>query len=326
MTHGAAGGRPAGTRPAREPVRESVRRLPAPALRPFVAWYSGYRQAGVPPAMHRGLPSPELTLIVTLEDPLVIAAHPDPRQPAGEYDVLIGGLHTTPALITHEGRQAGVQLGLTPLGARALLGMPAGELAAWDVHGADVLGRFAAELRDRVRAAASWPARFAVIDDLLARRAETGASMRPEVSHAWHRLLAARGAVPVSALAEQTGWSARHLTGQFRAETGLTPKAAARVMRFTVARRQVQRLYTAGVGEGVGEGAGEGAPKPERPAAAATLADLAAACGYYDQAHLARDFRDLAGCPPSVWFTEEFGPRFRNVQATPAGRGESSAA
>jgi AraC-like DNA-binding protein len=41
------------------------------------------------------------------------------------------------------------------------------------------------------------------------------------------------------------------------------------------------------------------------------LADLAADCGYYDQAHLAREFRDLAGCPPSQWLAEEF----RNVQA-----------
>jgi transcriptional regulator GlxA family with amidase domain len=41
------------------------------------------------------------------------------------------------------------------------------------------------------------------------------------------------------------------------------------------------------------------------------LADLAASCGYFDQAHLAREFRALAGCPPSRWLAEEF----RNVQA-----------
>ena len=45
------------------------------------------------------------------------------------------------------------------------------------------------------------------------------------------------------------------------------------------------------------------------------LADLAVAGGYYDQAHLAREFRGLAGCPPSRWLAEEF----RNVQGgTPA--------
>jgi AraC-like DNA-binding protein len=41
------------------------------------------------------------------------------------------------------------------------------------------------------------------------------------------------------------------------------------------------------------------------------LAELATECGYYDQAHLAREFRDLAGCPPSALLAEEL----RKVQA-----------
>ena len=38
-------------------VSESVRAAPAAPLRGLVSWYSGYRQAGVPPGRHRGLPS-----------------------------------------------------------------------------------------------------------------------------------------------------------------------------------------------------------------------------------------------------------------------------
>jgi AraC-like DNA-binding protein len=38
----------------------------------------------------------------------------------------------------------------------------------------------------------------------------------------------------------------------------------------------------------------------------AGLADLAVGCGYYGQAHLAREFRTLAGCPPTQWLAEEF--------------------
>jgi transcriptional regulator GlxA family with amidase domain len=94
----------------------------------------------------------------------------------------------------------------------------------------------------------------------------------------------------VAELARETGWSARHLDNRFRAEIGLTPKAAARVIRFDRARRMLMRRVGAG-----------GPP---------ALADLAAAGGYYDQAHLAREFRGLAGVPPSRWLAEEF----RNVQ------------
>jgi AraC-like DNA-binding protein len=302
-------------------VSEAVRHRPPRALQPLVAWYSGYREDGAPPARHRGLPSPWLTLIVTLDDPLTISEHPDPLQPASQHQVLVGGLHTTPALVTHDGSQSGIQLGLTPLGARVLLGVPAGALATLDLEGDEVMGRLAAELQDRVRAAGTWPGRFAVLDQMLAARAgltgvgpadppvlfprRTGPMdhrdlIAPEVAQAWRTLLTRRGSVPVAELAAETGWSARHLDNRFRSEIGLTPKAAARVIRFDRARRMLMRRVSAG-----------GPP---------ALADLAVASGYYDQAHLARDFRDLAGCPPSRWLAEEF----RNVQGRDPGGQERS--
>ena len=132
---------------------------------------SGTGWPGPSPARHRGLPSSELTFIVTLDDPLAIDAHPDPGQPAGTYDTLLGGLQTAPALVSHQGRWSGVQLGLTPLGARTLLGIPAAELANWDAEAADVVGGFAAQLRELVVRQPTWAERFAVLDELLARRA-----------------------------------------------------------------------------------------------------------------------------------------------------------
>jgi AraC-like DNA-binding protein len=194
--------------------------------------------------------------------------------------------------------------GAAPLGARVLLGVPAGALATLDLEGDEVVGRFAAELQDRVRAGLSWAERFAALDAVFAACAGLGAGpfpsrtgpmdtrdlIEPEVGWAWQLLLATRGAVPIGVLAEQTGWSSRHLDNRFRAEIGLTPKAAARVIRFDRARRMLMRRVGAG-------------HPPD-------LARLAAAGGYYDQAHLAREFRGLAGVPPSRWLAEEF----RNVQ------------
>jgi AraC-like DNA-binding protein len=285
-----------------EPIDEHCHRRPAGPLRPFVAGYAGYRQRGVPPARHRGLPSPFLTLIFTLDEPLVLLAHPDPRQPPGDFGALLGGLHSAPALITHDGAQSGIQVALRPLGARALLGLPAGELAELDVPAEAVLGPLCAELRARALAAPGWPERFAILDEILLRRlaataatakkAATGgtAGTPPEVRFAWHQLLRTGGTARISDLAAETGWSGRHLTSRFRTEIGLTPKAAARVVRFDRARHL---LITKAQDSGY------------------HLADLAAACGYFDQAHLAREFRALAGCPPSQWITEEF----RNIQA-----------
>ena len=150
-------------------VDEHCRQRPAGPLHPYVAHYTGYRQRGVPPGRHRGLPSPFLTLIFTLDEPLVILAHPDPRQPPGDFGALLGGLHSAPALITHDGAQSGIQVALRPLGARALLGLPAGELAEIDVPAEAVLGGVCTELRTRAVAAAGWPERFAILDQILLR-------------------------------------------------------------------------------------------------------------------------------------------------------------
>ena len=280
--------------PVDEPINEHCRRRPAGPLRPYVAHYTGYRQRGVPPGRHRGLPSPFLTLIFTLDEPLVILAHPDPRQPPGDFGALLGGLHSAPALITHDGAQSGIQVALRPLGARALLGLPAGELAEIDVPAEAVLGGVCTELRARAVAAPGWPERFALLDEILLRLMTRAGPPRlepraaPEVGWAWRQLLASGGTLRITDLAAETGWSGRYLTSRFRTEIGLTPKAAARVIRFDRARHLLARRARS---------TGDGGYR---------LADLAAACGYFDQAHLAREFRSLAGCPPSQWLTEEF--------------------
>lgn len=270
------------------PVQEFVRQRPAAGLRGTVAWIDGYRESGVAPGIHRGLPSPWLTVIVTLDEPLTIALHPDGRQPASEHATLVGGLHTTPALITHNGRQAGMQLAVSPLATRSLFGLPAGELAGLDLHGAELIGARAAQVHERVAEAGSWRARCAALEQVLAPA--YAAPPAPELRRAWQRLLATGGQIQVRELAREVGWSTRHLSARMRTETGLTPSAAARVIRFDRARRALQARAQAG--------------------RALALAQLAVTHGYYDQAHLTREFAALAGCPPAQWAREEF----RSVQ------------
>lgn len=269
-----------------EPVREMVVARPRPQLGPLVGGYVGYRIVGAEPGIHRGLPSRHLTFIVTLDGTVDLAAMPGPAGPPASFTTLAGGLHATPALISHDGHQHGIQLRLTPLGARMLLGLPAGELAGCVVELGALLGPVAGELVDRLRSARSWTDRFAELDRVLGRVAErrpgTGPGPPPELGWAWRRLSAGHGRVGVETLAREVGWSRRHLSARFRREFGLSPTVAGRVMRFEVAHRLLRA--------------------PERPA----LADVAARAGFYDQAHLHREWRELAGCTPSRWIAEEF--------------------
>jgi AraC-like DNA-binding protein len=265
-----------------QPLMEMVVGRPRARLSPFVAGYTGYRIEGAPPGVHRGLPSRHLTFIVTLDGTVDIATMPDPAQPPGSFPTLAGGLHASPALINHNGRQHGIQLHLTPLGARVLLGLPAGELANTIVDLDTLIGPVASELVERLRSASTWTVRFGELDHILIRTARPRDGPAPELRWAWQRLTDHHGRVTVSTLASEVGWSRRHLGERFRREFGLTPKVAGRVMRFEVAHRLLRAAHRA------------------------DLADVAVRAGFYDQAHLHREWRQLADCTPARWLAEEF--------------------
>jgi AraC-like DNA-binding protein len=260
------------------PVTDTATRRPAAALRPFVERYRGYRLEGFPPATHHGLPSRHLPVMVSFDRPVVSAAG-DTRW------AFAGGLHDRAATIVHDGNQHGMAIQLTPMGARTVLGLPGGVLAGTVVDLEDVLGAHARELYDRLAAASEWQTRFDIIDEVLVRAAHRRLEDPPEppseVVRAWRRLVATGGGIEIGELAAEVGWSRRHLSEKFRAEVGLSPKVAGRVLRFERARHLLAL--------------------PTRPG----LAAVATACGYYDQAHFTREWGELAGCTPTQWIVDE---------------------
>ncbi len=259
---------------------EAVSATPAPPLRAIIKGYRGYRSFGGP-AVHRGLPSRALTFIISLDDPVDIAAMPSGIQGPGRFQAFIGGMHDTPAYIRQHGFQHGLSLEMTPFGSRTLLGLPAGELVNAVVSLDELVGPSARDLVDRLAAARGWRECVAALDEVLVGWLKEPIRSVPEVQRAWEILMATAGKVEVSRLAGEVGYSRRHLAELFRRELGLTPKAAARVLRFERSRRLIARL--------------------ERP----NLARVAAAAGYYDQAHMTREWAEMAGCAPSVWMAEE---------------------
>jgi len=258
-------------------------RAPVAALRPYLAELTGYAYAGEPPELHRGLPSQHLTLVICLDEPLGVAW---PGGPVEKFHALAGGLHDTAVRIGQSPNRAGLQLALTPAGSRLLLGVPAGELSRLVLDLGDVLGPQARLLPERLAELPDWPQRFDLVERFLtdavrrrSRRQLTGP--QPEVGWAWQRLRDSAGTAGVQEIAAEVGWSRRHLGERFGQEFGLSPKVAARVLRF---ERAVARLRTS----------------PQL-----RLADLAAQCGFADQAHLTREWQALAGCTPRQWIAEE---------------------
>ena len=133
-----------------EPVADAAHRLPATPLRPLVDRYVGYRYLGFSPGLHRGLPSTSLTVVIALGPPTYLSLMPGDGQAPGEFRTLASGLATRAVHIAHDGDQYGIQLDLTPLGTRTLLGLPAGELAGLVVELPDVIGPEGEHLPDRL--------------------------------------------------------------------------------------------------------------------------------------------------------------------------------
>jgi AraC-like DNA-binding protein len=246
---------------------ELATRAPHPALATHIRSLAGWRERADGPVRRAELPGGRIVLVVSFGPTLDVDGH--------RFHSFVAGLHDAPAHTEHEGEGHGIQAYLTPLGARRLLGMPMGELTRQVVELEDLIGPRAHELAERLAAAHGWAARFALLEHAIAERVLAAPPVAAELEWAWRRLHDSDGAVQVGELADELGWSRRHLAATVGRELGMPPKALARLLRFERAAGMLR--------------------------AGAPLADAALDSGYYDQAHFNRDFRAFAGVTPTAY-------------------------
>src|SRR5262249_43185689 len=110
------------------------------------------------------------------------------------------------------------------------------------------------------------------------------------IAKAVEQITSRGGMMELSDIARDLGLSSRQLQRRFRDEVGIGPKFFSRIQRF-------QRVFWALEG------------------AAPDWVKVALQCGYFDQAHLIRDFRDFAGQPPAALLSPETDLAFHFLQA-----------
>src|SRR5262245_44807602 len=250
---------------------EMALRKPHPALRPHCLLYCGWFEHMATTLVRRELPTDEIPLIINFGPPLRVWEAGESERYAdlgsfatGAYDAFVR--------VRSEGPSGGVQVNFTILGARLFLGRPLGELRNRSIPLEDLIGSFAAELRERLREAPGWDDRFDLLDRVIGARLEAAARPSASVLCTWQRLVESGGLAAIGDVVSETGWSQKHLIARFKHEIGLAPKTMARVLRFGQAAAALR--------------------------AGGRMADIAADCGYYDQAHFSRDFREFAGVTP----------------------------
>ncbi|MFD1982971.1 helix-turn-helix domain-containing protein [Mesorhizobium newzealandense] len=253
---------------------EMRRRLPNPALQGTITDICGYREMA--PGHLRNVEYASLTvpLVISFAEPFAIGLGKAPGD-NDRFASFAAGLFAGPVVIESFGGACCVQVNFTPLGARRFFRRPMSELTDSMVVLDDVLGAEGMALRERLGNAPDWAARFDIAEAFVAARLENAAETPLEIAWAYDRIITSGGRTRISSLAERLGWSRKHLASGFSNAIGIGPKTLSRIVRFNRALG-LSRQPTA------------------------DWADIAADCGYADQAHLVREFRVLAGETPTA--------------------------
>ncbi|HEY1965123.1 MAG TPA: helix-turn-helix domain-containing protein [Acidobacteriaceae bacterium] len=243
-------------------------------------WY--WEGAPGPHLQERLLPQAQAAMILNLrEEP--IAIYEDNGDVPSYGTAVLSGARSNCFTIDCNQQERVVGVQFAPGGAFPFFRMPMSELedASFDMR--DLWGEEAAWVRERVLAAPTPRAMLEVLAACLAERLGITAcvanpkALHPAVVYIAGELDICDGPGRVHRVTEKIGMSQRRVAQLFHEQVGVSPKTFHRVRRF---QHTLTRL---------------------RGVRQVNWADLAVECGYFDQAHLSHDFRQIAGMTPSAY-------------------------
>ena len=244
------------------------------ALRPQVRGLVGFDERTAGPRSRRQLPGTCVVLILELGAPMQVTLAGERQPPHAHRGGYAVGLRDSFAATCHAGHQRGIQMDLSPTGARRFLGLPLVELGDSVVPLADLVPEVAAALPEQLEELPTWDTRLKLVESLLARRILSSDVDTRRVDWALDRILRTGGQVPIAELARELGHSRKHLSQLFRDQVGVPPKLVAQLVRLERVLAQA------------------------RADASSSWTELALANGYSDQAHLTREVRRFTGLTP----------------------------
>lgn len=227
------------------------------------------------------LPDGALVVIFNLGEPQRLCERADVRRHAIFRSSWVSGQQPQPIVIEQAGSCHLAGIRFHPGGAFPLFRFSLAELTGRVVELEDIWGSEAGHVRAQLGEVGDDPAVLPCLERWLAHRLDDEAE--PDKRVAFAADLLKRGGTGVGRIAAETGLSHKHLVHEFTRRVGLTPKHFGRVQRLQRA------IGCAGT----------------RPAV--DWADLAATSGFYDQAHLINEFRELIGITPSEYLARR-GP------------------
>jgi len=246
---------------------------PSPRLEPFIYSFWILEHDGDDAAPQRIVPDGHCELILNWSEPFEALQNSEwRRQPR----CFLAGQIDGPLLLRPRGPASMLGIGFHPHGAARLLALPMHELTGRFTPLEDLSQALARDLHR----ALEMPDPVAAVDTALLSAATKARRGDLAIDEAVRRITEAKGTTEVSAIARELGLSTRQFERRFHTVVGLPPKLFCRIERFN----HVFRALGRGSGNWV---------------------DTAIECGYYDQAHLIRECKSLAGITPAVLLAED---------------------
>lgn len=266
------------------------RHIPADPLASYVDWLWLFEDLYPPHRREHVLPDGTFELIIDLRDePRHLFDREDPRRDQTFRRGWISGAHSQYLVIDALPASSMIGVHFKPGGAAAILGLPADTLRDQVVELDAIWGSAASDLREQLLAARGPQRKFRALERfLLGRLTKRAANAAPQERIFWARDLFVQDAETrkIGAVVDRLGISHKHFIEQFRRQVGLTPKLFCRIQRFQQALAEVAARRSV------------------------EWADVAASCGYFDQAHFVHDFHRFSGLNPSTYASER--PEYPN--------------
>ena len=170
-----------------------VRRRPSSPLAGMVAGLVGLSERSLEPVTRRQPAGTLIPLVISFGSQLTIDQLSDGEGANRSYGSFVAGLSPGHATTSHPGDQDCVQVYLTPLGVRRVLGVPGSELARRVVAIDDVARELGEDLAARVAGAATWPDRLRLVEAALTARIGSTPGPPDWVQGMWHELATSGG-------------------------------------------------------------------------------------------------------------------------------------
>ena len=246
---------------------------PHPALRGAIQalWYG---EGQISYQRDRILPSLNAYLLINLGPPQYQILPGPPEQRVPFRDIWFSGLHQRPIDTEAPHGNALLGIALHPAGLRPWLSADLRHTGDQVLPLSDLLGDGVLALREALLNRRDLVERFDCVQHWLLQRWRDQRQIDPALQQLLRHIEGSAGQLRLEAAAEALGLSRKHLSRRCLEQTGMTPKALARICRFRAAVSWLQRQDRV------------------------PWTDLALRCGYADQAHLIRDFRHFSGLTP----------------------------